>query len=221
MGNEQLAKQIYNKQIKFLYKQTNNKRKPLIAANLLNNDRGIDAYHTLMDSVPCLSDEQRLGQNELFTNERDDGLLAKKLKNYDAIIYLHNANSLKSDHRTNICNLFDICRDFDMPIVCVQIPFDVPLDDDNANDIEVIDIDTMTKQGNTSKVEQIDEHKESMHLLTEIMKIFDLSTRNVLRWESFREDQHRFDRDLIQRLHFRQMYVPKTKWQIRKANAIR
>jgi len=53
------------------------------------------------------------------------------------------------------------------------------------------------------------------------MKIYDLSTRNVLRWESFREDQHRFDRDLIQRLHFRQMYIPKTKWQIRKANAIR
>jgi len=205
--DEQQSRYIYNQHHKFLHSNKMNKRKPLIKVNLLNKDRGVDAYHILLESWPqnaCNHNPNSSGQDQLFQiiskkkkhkKQQKRKNLERNIKKYDAVIYLHSTESLKCSK--NIKTLYDFCRDQEMPIIPIQIPFDLE-DKTKTNHIK---------------------HKESMEQLMEIQNFYDLPQR-VIRWESFSEDQLRFTHDLIERLHFREMYVPKTIWQIRKKNVV-
>ena len=268
MLNDELdcRQKIYDKHINFVHKNTMNKRKPLIPVNLLVHDRGIDAYHTLFESWCQYSQNESSGQDHLFEfdakcNDQDDGFIDKKLEKdlrcYDCIIYLHTTNSIK--YTKNIKRLFNICRDQQMPIIPVNIPFDVAstektngskknqlshlndhpdVQQNDENEIDVIDIDPdclsptntntkiITGQGTTSHIGTRHEtkmklkHEQSREQLNEMLEYYDLPQR-VIEWESFPEDQSRFTRDLIDDIHHREYYIPKTLWQIRKTKAYR
>jgi len=129
VDNEHYVRFVYEQYGAYLCKHSNSRRKPLIQLNLLNKDRGIDAYHTLLESWPQHAHKEESGQGELFQfhalcKQEGDGYVDKKvskhLRKFDAVVYLHTVDAL--EHTENIKRLYNICRDQEMPIIAVTIP---------------------------------------------------------------------------------------------------